>query len=79
MIMFRHMSKYINGPDPTWVSNLSKPNKPTMYGTRHGVSLPKQIKKMEVLQHNRYFCEFCKKYAVKRKAVGYGTAKIVAT
>ncbi|KAK4786759.1 hypothetical protein SAY86_010592 [Trapa natans] len=25
---------------------------------------------MEVSQHSRYFCEFCGKYAVKRKAVG---------
>ncbi|KAK4743561.1 hypothetical protein SAY87_001562 [Trapa incisa] len=40
------------------------------YGTRYGASLRKQIKKMEVSQHSRYFCEFCGKYAVKRKAVG---------
>lgn len=25
---------------------------------------------MEVSQHAKYFCEFCGKYAVKRKAVG---------
>ncbi|CAM8957278.1 unnamed protein product [Rhodiola kirilowii] len=25
--------------------------------------------KMEFSQHSRYFCEFCGKYAVKRKAV----------
>ncbi|GFZ00723.1 zinc-binding ribosomal protein family protein [Actinidia rufa] len=39
-------------------------------GTRYGASLRKQIKKMEVSQHSKYFCEFCGKYAVKRKAVG---------
>ncbi|KVH97157.1 Ribosomal protein L37ae, partial [Cynara cardunculus var. scolymus] len=38
--------------------------------TRYGASLRKQIKKMEVSQHSKYFCEFCGKYAVKRKAVG---------
>ncbi|KAL8526729.1 hypothetical protein ACS0TY_015798 [Phlomoides rotata] len=36
------------------------------YGTRYSVSLRKQ---MEVSQHNKYFCKFCGKYAVKRKAV----------
>ncbi|KAK9051486.1 hypothetical protein SSX86_028113 [Deinandra increscens subsp. villosa] len=40
------------------------------YGTRYGASLRKQIKKMEVSQHSKFFCEFCGKYAVKRKAVG---------
>ncbi|KAL4029458.1 hypothetical protein IC575_007670 [Cucumis melo] len=50
------------------------------YGTRYGACLRKQIKKMEVSQHSKYFCEFCGKasscllflaqYAVKRKAVG---------
>ncbi|KAG6434498.1 hypothetical protein SASPL_106135 [Salvia splendens] len=40
------------------------------YGTRYGASLRKQIKKMEVSQHSKYFCEFCGKYAVKRQAVG---------
>ncbi|EMS51219.1 putative sodium-dependent transporter yocS [Triticum urartu] len=38
--------------------------------TRYGASLRKQIKKMEVSQHSKYFCEFCGKFAVKRKAVG---------
>ncbi|KAH9720911.1 60S ribosomal protein L37a-1 [Citrus sinensis] len=42
----------------------------SMVGTRYGASLRKQIKKMEVSQHSKYFCEFCGKYAVKRKAVG---------
>ncbi|CAI8615315.1 unnamed protein product [Vicia faba] len=40
------------------------------YGTRYGASLRKQIKKMEVSQHSKFFCEFCGKYAVKRKVVG---------
>ncbi|KAJ4819051.1 60S ribosomal protein L37a [Rhynchospora pubera] len=40
------------------------------YGTRYGASLRKQIKKMEVSQHAKYFCEFCGKFAVKRKSVG---------
>ncbi|WOL04852.1 hypothetical protein Cni_G13574 [Canna indica] len=31
------------------------------YGTRYGASLHKQIKKMEVSQHAKYFCEFCGK------------------
>ncbi|KAG6502383.1 hypothetical protein ZIOFF_042275 [Zingiber officinale] len=31
------------------------------YGTRYGASLRKQIKKMEVSQHAKYFCEFCGK------------------
>lgn len=32
-----------------------------MAGTRYGASLRKQIKKMEVSQHAKYFCEFCGK------------------
>ncbi|GAB2216833.1 hypothetical protein Droror1_Dr00024613 [Drosera rotundifolia] len=39
-------------------------------GIRYGASFRKQIKKMKVSQHNKYFCEFCGKYSVKRKAVG---------
>ncbi|KAB2626901.1 60S ribosomal protein L37a, partial [Pyrus ussuriensis x Pyrus communis] len=31
------------------------------YGTRYGASLRKQIKKMEVSQHSKYFCELCGK------------------
>ncbi|PIA26782.1 hypothetical protein AQUCO_08900027v1 [Aquilegia coerulea] len=30
-------------------------------GTRYGASLRTQIKKMEVSQHSKYFCEFCGK------------------
>ncbi|MFS8000730.1 putative ribosomal protein L37ae [Helianthus anomalus] len=41
------------------------------YGTRYGASLRKQIKKMEVSQHNKFFCEFCG----KRKAVGIWSCK----
>ncbi|KAF2569693.1 hypothetical protein F2Q70_00026477 [Brassica cretica] len=41
-----------------------------LIGTRYGASIRKQIKKMEVSQHSKYFCEFCGKYGVKRKAVG---------
>ncbi|KAI8466004.1 MAG: ribosomal L37ae protein family-domain-containing protein [Monoraphidium minutum] len=40
------------------------------YGTRYGASLRKQIKKMEVSQHSKYFCNFCGKFAMKRVAVG---------
>ncbi|XP_022856287.1 60S ribosomal protein L37a-like [Olea europaea var. sylvestris] len=41
-------------------------------GTCYGANLRKQIEKMEVSQHSKYFFEFCEKpyYAVKRKAVG---------
>lgn len=31
------------------------------YGTRYGASLRKQIKKVEVSQHSKYFCSFCGK------------------
>ncbi|CAL6297380.1 unnamed protein product [Bathycoccus prasinos] len=40
------------------------------YGTRYGASLRKVIKKQEISQHSKYFCDFCGKYAVKRQAVG---------
>jgi len=45
------------------------------YGTRYGASLRKQIKKIEVSQHSKYFCSFCGKYAVKRQAVGIWNCK----
>lgn len=45
------------------------------YGTRYGASLRKQIKKIEVSQHARYFCSFCGKYSVKRQAVGIWKCK----
>lgn len=37
------------------------------YGTRYGASLRKQIKKMEVSQHSRYFCNFCGKVRAARE------------
>mmetsp|Transcript_12535 Transcript_12535/g.17125 ORF Transcript_12535/g.17125 Transcript_12535/m.17125 type:complete len:93 (-) Transcript_12535:173-451(-) len=40
------------------------------YGTRYGASLRKIVKKMEVSQHSKYFCEFCGKFGFKRQAVG---------
>lgn len=40
------------------------------YGTRYGSSLRKQIKKIEVSQHSKYFCSFCGKYGMKRSVVG---------
>ncbi|KAL8133212.1 hypothetical protein AgCh_008609 [Apium graveolens] len=45
------------------------------YGTPYGASPRKQIKKMKVSHHNRYFCEFYGKYAVKRKTVGIWDCK----
>lgn len=39
-----------------WIHGL-----PLDAGTRYGASLRKQIKKMEVSQHSKYFCEFCGK------------------
>lgn len=33
-------------------------------GTRYGASLRKQIKKMEVSQHSKFFCEFCGKVMI---------------
>jgi hypothetical protein len=35
------------------------------YGTRYGASLRKQIKKMEVSQHSKYFCNFCGKVGTR--------------
>lgn len=34
------------------------------YGTRYGASLRKQIKKIEVSQHSKYFCPFCGKVRI---------------
>ncbi len=45
------------------------------YGTRYGSSLRKQIKKIEVSQHSKYFCSFCGKYGMKRSAVGIWKCK----
>merc|ERR1711862_592008 len=40
------------------------------YRTRYGASLRKTVKKMEITQHSKYYCHFCGKDAMKRKAVG---------
>jgi large subunit ribosomal protein L37Ae len=45
------------------------------YGTRYGASLRKQIKKIEVSQHSKYFCSFCGKYSMKRAVVGIWKCK----
>mmetsp|Transcript_6405 Transcript_6405/g.22012 ORF Transcript_6405/g.22012 Transcript_6405/m.22012 type:complete len:93 (-) Transcript_6405:2141-2419(-) len=45
------------------------------YGTRYGASLRKVIKKMEVSQHSKFFCDFCGKFSVKRVAVGIWNCK----
>ena len=45
------------------------------YHTRYGASLRKQIKKIEVSQHSKYFCNFCGKFAMRRAAVGIWSCK----
>jgi len=45
------------------------------YGTRYGASLRKQAKKIEILQHSKYTCQFCGKDAVKRTVVGIWQCK----
>merc|ERR1712213_109709 len=40
------------------------------YGTRYGAPLRKSVKKMEITQHSKYYCSFCGKDAMRRKAVG---------
>ncbi|KDD76247.1 ribosomal protein L37ae [Helicosporidium sp. ATCC 50920] len=45
------------------------------YGTRYGASLRKQVKKMEISQHSKYFCNFCGKFAIKRTCVGIWKCK----
>ncbi len=45
------------------------------YGTRYGASLRKQIKKIEVSQHSKYFCSFCGKFGMKRAVVGVWKCK----
>lgn len=39
----------------------AKRTKKVGIGTRYGASLRKIIKKMEVSQHSKYFCNFCGK------------------
>lgn len=45
------------------------------YGTRYGASLRKQIKKMEVSQHSKYFCHFCGKVGLGVQSVQHCTAR----
>lgn len=45
------------------------------YGTRYGASLRKVVKKTEVSQHSKFFCDFCGKYGMKRQAVGIWCCK----
>lgn len=49
---------------------LNPPGIVGKYGTRYGASLRKVVKKQEVSQHSKFFCDFCGKYAMKRQAVG---------
>merc|ERR1711924_507617 len=44
------------------------------YGTRYGASLRKTVKRIEILQHSRYICNFCGKTSVKRKEQVSGNA-----
>lgn len=46
------------------------------YGTRYGASLRKQIKKMEVSQHSKYFCQFCGKVCVDARTDRQGGRQI---
>ena len=49
------------------------------YGTRYGASLRKQIKKIEVSQHSKYFCSFCGKVCAEAAAsCGSGAACVPA-
>ena len=50
--------------------SLNPPGIVGKYGTRYGASLRKVVKKQEVSQHSKFFCDFCGKYAMKRQAVG---------
>lgn len=60
--------------DAVSISSLSSLLRPAgivgKYGTRYGASLRKVVKKQEVSQHSKFFCDFCGKYAMKRSAVG---------
>lgn len=57
-----------DAPRPSPV--LDHPGIVGKYGTRYGASLRKVVKKQEVSQHSKFFCDFCGKYAMKRQAVG---------
>ena len=45
------------------------------FGTRYGAMLRKRIRKIEVAQHSKYFCEHCGKTSVKRVAAGIWECK----
>jgi len=49
------------------------------YGTRYGASLRKQIKKMEVSQHSKYFCQFCGKVGTAAVWQGQGASSTAWT
>ena len=38
------------------------------YGTRYGASLRKQVKKMEISQHQKFMCVFCGKVRAATRA-----------
>ena len=45
------------------------------YGTRYGSSIRKYLKKIEISQHQNYYCKFCGKKKVKRVSVGIWSCK----
>ena len=64
----RRLIAIADAPRPSPV--LDHPGIVGKYGTRYGASLRKVVKKQEVSQHSKFFCDFCGKYAMKRQAVG---------
>ena len=64
----RRLIAIADAPRPSPV--LVHPGIVGKYGTRYGASLRKVVKKQEVSQHSKFFCDFCGKYAMKRQAVG---------
>lgn len=51
----------VPSPSPMQAKRTKKVGIVGKYGTRYGASLRKIIKKMEVSQHSKYFCNFCGK------------------
>ncbi|AEA39101.1 60S ribosomal protein L37A (nucleomorph) [Cryptomonas paramecium] len=45
------------------------------YGVRYGSSIRKQIKNIELTQHQKYKCVFCGKEAIKRMSIGIWKCK----
>ncbi len=39
------------------------------YGTRYGASLRKTVKKVEITQHAKFFCDFCGKVRMESQLV----------